>query len=38
LREDRLKAYELRKQKLKETREKKKTDKLPVQQKDSIPE
>ncbi|MDG1047857.1 MAG: OmpH family outer membrane protein [Flavobacteriaceae bacterium] len=38
LREDRLKAYEFRKQKLKEAREKKKSDKLPAQQKDSIPE
>ncbi len=38
LRAERQKAYELRKQKLKEAREKKKSDKLPVQQKDSIPE
>ena len=38
LREDRQKAYELRKKKLREAREKKKSDKLPVQQKDSITE
>ena len=38
LREERKKAYELRKQKLKAAREKKKSGKLPVQQKDSIPE
>lgn len=38
IRAARVKAYELRKQKLREAREKKKSDKLPVQQKDSIPE